>query len=142
MDTTYFADIRTAVINAVKTSKNIKHVYGHEGAEFAGIPASIVVPTDNQSEYNSSANDKLTYVFKIVTYYQIKEGGVDWEKAEEALIKVIDELTSIFRSRVVLGSACDWLTPVPSVWGYEERGAGVYRTAELTLRCIKYAPKL
>lgn len=139
---TNFKTIRAAikaVIDALISggSTTVQECWNYERSTFTGFPAVIVVPTDNEAEYGSTGNDKLVFVFKMRTYYPIEKED-DHSAAETALEAVVDELLTTFKERDVLGSACDWVEPAPSVWQYEERGEAVYRVAEITLRCIKY----
>jgi hypothetical protein len=62
------------------------------------------------------------------------------DTADIALEEALDEMLDVFSTRGALGTACDWIEPIPSVWQYEERADGTYRMAELTLRCIVYKP--
>jgi hypothetical protein len=135
---THFKDIRAAIKKVIDdNSEKISVVYNYERSTFEEFPAAIVVPTDNEAEYGSTATDRLVFVFKIRAYYPIPDEG-EHEDAEAALEEVVDELLDLFHSKGVLGSACDWVEPIPGTWFYETRGEGVYRGAEMTLRCIKH----
>lgn len=134
---TNFKSIKAAIITALGSSELIQSAYDYERSTFEGFPATIVVPTDNDAEYGSNTNDRIEFVFKVRSYYPIPDEG-EHDAAEDALTDVVDELLTLFSSRDVLGSACDWVEPAPSVWQYEERGEGVYRVAEITLKCVKY----
>lgn len=136
-----FATIRTAIINKINSAAitKIKVAYRAPRSTFSGFPAAVVEPSENEADYASTVDDKRTYAFKIRVYYPIKDEA-DLEPAELALEEALDEMLNAFSTRGALGTACEWVEPVPSVWQYEERGEGVYRMAELTLRCITYKP--
>lgn len=134
-----FQTIRTAIIDKINTLEKIQVAYRTDQATFSGFPASVVSPSENESDWSSNSDDKRIYVFKIRTYYPIKNEA-DYDEAETALEDAMDEMITAFSQRGVLGAACDWVEPVPSVWQFEQRGEGIYRMAEITLRCVKYAP--
>lgn len=132
-----FKDVRAAIKTALDALNKVAVVYDHPVATIAEIPAVIIAPSDNEADYASTGNDKVTFVFKLRAYYTIQEEG-NQETAERALEEVVDEILTSFRQRDILGSAADWVEPVPSVWEWEARGEAVYRVAEITLRCRKY----
>ena len=134
---TDFKDIRAAIVDKVDELTKVQKTYGYDPSTIEGIPAVVVSPSDNEADYGSTSNDRIVFVFKLRAYYTIeKESEAD--EAETALEEVVDEILTAFKERSVLGIACDWVEPIPSVWEYETRGEAVYRVAEVTLRCVKY----
>jgi hypothetical protein len=132
--------IRTAIINKINNDlTKIQVAYRTDRSTFSGFPAAVVSPSENEADYSSTADDRRTYAFKIRVYYPIQDES-EQDSADIALEEALDEMLDAFSTRGVLGSACEWVKPVPSVWQYEERGEGVYRMAELTLRCVTYKP--
>jgi len=121
------------VANADKVSK----VYPYERSTIEEFPAVIIAKSDNQADFGSTNNDRIEFVFKLRAYYPVPEEG-EHADAELALTEVIDQLLTIFRVKDVLGAACDWVNPVPSIWFYEVRSEAVYRVAEISLNCVKY----
>lgn len=136
-----FSTIRTAIVDKINSDDitKIQVAYKSDRSTFEGFPAAVVSPSDNEADYSSTADDKLTYAFKVRIYYPIEDEG-NQEAAELALEEAVDEMITAFSTRGVLGAACDWVKPVPSVWQYEERGEGIYRMAEITLRCVAMKP--
>lgn len=134
---TDFKDIRKAIVDKVGQLSKVQVSYGYDKSTFDGIPAVIVVPTDNEASYGSTQTDRVVFVFKLRTYYLLASES-EYSTAESALEEVVDEMLTTFRDRAVLGNVCDWVEPAPSVWEYEARGEAVYRVAEITLRCVKY----
>jgi hypothetical protein len=134
-----FSTIRSAIVTKLNGAgiTKIQVAYRSPRATFSGFPAAIVEPSENEADYSSTSDDKRVYAFKIRVYYPIKDES-DYDAAETALEGALDEMLDAFTIRGALGTACEWIEPVPSVWQYEERGEGVYRMAELTLRCIRY----
>lgn len=133
-----FSTIRTAIIDKINNDlTKIQVAYRTDRSTLEGFPAAVVSPSENEADYSSTSNDRKVYAFKIRVYYPLgKESEQD--SAEIALEEALEEMITAFSKRKVLGAACEWVEPIPSVWQYEERGESVYRMAELTLRCIKY----
>ena len=132
-----FHDIRAAIVAKLDELTKVQKTYGYDPSTIEGIPAVIVSPSDNEADYGSTSNDRIVFVFKLRAYYTIEKESEE-DEAETALEEVVDEILTAFKERNVLGSACDWVEPAPSIWEYESRGEAVYRVAELTLRCVKY----
>lgn len=134
---TNFKTIRAAIKSVIDTLTTVQETYNYERSTFAGFPVVIIAPSENEADYGSQSNDRLVFVFKLRAYYPIPDEG-EQEDSESAIEEVYDELLTTFLQRNVLGGACDWVTPVPGVWQYEQRGEGIYRVAEITLYCVKY----
>jgi hypothetical protein len=135
---TNFKNIRSSIKNIITAQADkVAIVYDYEASTFSKFPAVVVAPSENQADYGDTAKDKDTFVFKLRAYFLVKDEA-DHPRAERVLEAVVDQLLTLFRQRDVLGGACDWLTPSPSVWQYEIRGEAIYRMAEITLKAIKY----
>lgn len=134
---TNFKDIRAAIKSVIDTLTKVQVSYTYERSTFEGFPAVIIAPSENEADYGSTQKDRLVFIFKIRVFYPIPDEG-EHSDAETALEEVVDEVLTKFKSRSALGSACDWVEPAPGSWYYEERGEGVYRVAEISLRCVKY----
>lgn len=132
-----FSEIRQKIKDVLDTSGTLEKVYLTDRTRFEGFPVAVISPSENQTDYGSTAKDKRTFVFKVRLYYPITSEEKQ-ESEELALEKVVDEVIKLFNKRSVLDPACDWVRPVPSVWQYEEREGGVYRMAEINLECIKF----
>lgn len=133
-----FTAIRLKIKEKLETLSKIQVVYLTDRSSFDyGYPVAIVTPTENESDYGSTCADRMVFVFKVRLYYPITKA--DTQEADElALQGVVDDVLALFKNRGVLDPVCTWVEPAPSVWQYEERGEGVYRMAEVTLRCVKY----
>ena len=139
-----FKDIRAAIkakIIASIDKAQTDCVYGYDKMTLEGMPAIVIVPSDNEADYGSTSNDRIVFAFKVRVYYERTKED-EQGNAEVAIEEVVDQILDTFRERDVLGDVCDWLEPAPSVWGYEERGETLYRMAEITLRCIKYCQQV
>lgn len=135
---TIINDIRAEIASSIPTGSGqiFGAAYAYPKSTLAGFPAAVVIPSENEADYASTANDRAVFAFRVMIYYPMKKES-EQEKAETAVGEAVGELIKIFSPRGVL-STCDWVEPVPSVWGEAVVGEGVYRTAEVTLRCVKY----
>jgi hypothetical protein len=118
-------------------SSLFKAVYSFPKSTMDGYPAVVIMPSENEADYNSTADDRITLGFSLYIYYPIK-GEDTYELAEKAIGQCTSDLLRIFSVKGVLGEFCEWVRPVPSVWGEATVGESIYRTNTLTLKCIKY----
>lgn len=134
-----YGTIRQAIIDKINSNAitKIEVAYRTDRSEIDGYPCALVFPTENQSDYHQtgSGSNKETYFFTIRILYPFTEGQ---EEADIALEEALDELIVAFRSRNVLGSAADWVEPVPGKWGYQTRGDGQFRVGEVNIKVVKY----
>lgn len=132
--------IRTALIGLINSDaiEKIEVAYRTDVSKIDGYPCAIVFPSEHEADYHQTGagNNKETYVFTIRILYPFSTEGQ--EEADLALEEALDEMIGALRDRNVLGSAADWVEPVPGRWGYQDRGDGTMRIAELGVRCVKY----
>lgn len=103
--------------------------------EVQGYPAVIVTPSENQADYGSTAENKLSFVFDLMIYYPILAD--DREKTERAIGTAMGELLKIFSQKAGVPGTI-YTRPVPSVWGEEPGAARPYRTCRVILTCVTY----
>lgn len=134
-----YATIRQALIDLINSESvsKIQVAYRTDRSEIAGYPAALVFPSEHESDWHQTgvADRKETYTFTIRVLYPFTEGQ---EEADIALEEALDELVGVFRNSSVLGNAADWVIPVPGRWGYQDRGNGQVRVAELNIRAVVY----
>lgn len=142
-NTSMFQDVWNALVAAIENSSSkVAIVYKGDREILEKYPAAVVVPSANENDYEDTAANRMTFSFTVRLYYPL-EGGTEanYEEADDGLGDALDELLNIFLDDKVLGTAADWVIPVPSTWGYEQRGEGILRVAELTVRCRKVVAK-
>jgi len=134
-----FNDIREEVAAVITAESTLfKAVYGFPQAKLAGYPAIIVMPSENLSDYSSTSDNRLAFAFQLIMYYPIPNQTA-YEKAEIAIGECVADLLRIFSTKSPRPlTTCDWVEPAPSVWGETAVSDQPYRTATMTLRCIKY----
>lgn len=133
-----YSDIRQAIIDKINNdATTIQVAYRTNRSTLEGFPAAVVMPSDQTADWGSTARDKFTVAFTIRVYYPMASEA-DQETAELNLEQALDEMIDLFNVRAVLGTACDYVEPVPSAWGFEERSDQVYRFADINLKCVKH----
>lgn len=111
-------------------------VYPWPKATLEGFPAVIVMPSENEADYGSTESRQLTFTFNLNVYYPTTKED-EYEKTELAIGECVGELLRIFLVKHPLES-CDWVTPIPSIWGETTVGEATFRTAQVILRCVKH----
>lgn len=135
IDNTIVNNIRAEIAEKAAASDIFGAVYAYPKATLAKYPAVVVMPSDNEADYGSQSNDKLTFGFTLAVYFPLKKEA-DYEKAELAIGEAVGELLKIFSVKGVL-ETCLWVEPVPSVWGVID-GDTPYRYAQVSLKCVTY----
>jgi hypothetical protein len=134
-----YATIRQAIIDLINSEsiEKIEVAYRTDRSEISGYPAALVFPSEHEADYHQTGAgaNKEIYIFTIRILYPFTEGQ---EEADLALEEALDEMIGVLRDRNALGAAADWVEPVPGRWGYQSRGDGTMRVAELNVRCVKY----
>lgn len=111
-------------------------VYAFPKATLAKFPGVVVMPSENMADYSSTSDDKMTFAFNLNIYYPFKKES-EYEAAETGIGQAVGELLRLFMPKNAL-TTCDWIEPVPSVWGEATVGEAVFRTAQVILRCVKH----
>lgn len=138
MDLDVFNNLRQAILDKiVSTQTTIQEAYFEQRSEFEGSPAAVIGVSTNEALYNSNKADRMTFVFQIMIYIPLK-GDSDAHAVEINMGKAYWEVLNMFNKRACLGTNADIVEPLPSAWGFEERDAGIFRFAEINLRCVKF----
>ena len=129
----------------------IQEVYKYETSEFRGGPAATIVPSANESDYNTTEENVRIYAFTVRLFVN-RDVRVK-EKADEVLMTLVNSVLDDFDKYYSLsalgtdGSAIPGgaivnatgytfinIFAVPSVWGYVGR-EDEFRIAEIDVRC-------
>lgn len=131
-------NIKNAIKNVLTGLNVFNKVYDSDVSIYEdGYPVAVVYPSENDSDYGSTEADKITFVFKV-KLVSLMRTGTDQQMIDDLMYDLGDSVINAFKSRGVLGNTCDWVQPVPSIWGTEDRGDAIHRTREFTIRCKKY----
>lgn len=134
-----WSTIRSKIVDVIEDLEGspIKQVCRSERSSFTGYPAVTVSPTEDLADYHETKpnSERGTFVFTVRAYYPFVDGQ---ETADLELEKVVDVLRELFRNKKILGNVADWVAPANSVWGYQKRGDGEMRVADIKVQVIKY----
>ena len=133
-------DLRDEIAQKILAESNdteiFDSVYAFPKSTIETFPAVIVMPSENATDYGSSDHRKMQFSFHLNVYYPAAKES-EQEKTELAVGEAVGELLRIFSQKHPLNE-CDWVVPIPSVWGETTVGEATYRTATVILQCVKY----
>ena len=130
-------DIRAEIATYISAESDLfEAVYAWPKATLSGFPAVIIMPSENESDYQSTSMREVVFAFDVTVYYPTTKES-EYEKTELAMGECISDLLRIFLVKHPL-TTCDWVRPVPSLWGETTVGEATFRTAQLKLRCVKF----
>lgn len=133
-----FNDLRQAILDKiVSVETTIQEAYFEERSSFDGSPAAVVGMSSNEALYESTSLDKVTFGFQIRIFIPIVD-ETHTAEVETRMGKAYWEVLRMFKRRDVLDGLADIVRPVPSIWGFEQRGDAVYRFAEINLQCVAF----
>ena len=131
------------IINLISANiSGIQDVANYEKQPFAGYPACTVTESDNESDYETTAENRRVYAFRIRIYEQTGRalGTVDNSAAERSsrvVRELVDSFLDTFDQNYTLGSNALMVEAAPSNWGWETRENNILRFAEIVLRIHK-----
>lgn len=130
-------DIRAEIAAKIVSDSTIfGSVYAYPKATLEGFPSVIVMPSENEADYGSTNSRELTFSFHLNIFYPTNKES-EYEKTELAVGEAVGEILRIFLVKHPL-TTCDWVTPVPSIWGETTVGEATFRTAQVMLKCVKH----
>lgn len=138
MATNAFNELRQAILDKVTSEgTTIQEAYFSEQEKFNGSPAVVIGVSQNEALYNSQKTDSMTFVFNVRIYIPYTT-SVTSEQVETQMGQAYWDILTIFNKRSVLNPFCDFVEPLPSTWGFEERAGAIMRYAEINIRCRLY----
>lgn len=133
-----FNNLRQAILDLITTDETtIQEAYFEQRSSFSGSPVAVIGVSQNEALYNSTEVDRMTFVFNVQIYIPLKDDS-SAHTVETNMGKAYWEVLHMFNQRGVLDGYADIVEPIPSVWGFEERGDGIYRYCEINLRCVVF----
>jgi len=134
-----YMTIRQAIIEKVQTVSKINSVYGHGTPPAGAFPFATVEAISNDSVFEDSANNFRVYKFRVRVHYsrtRDDQSAVDLlENAEEAVLRVLDDLLSAFDYDYTLGGIVQKVDALESSLGYQELTNGPARVGEIIIKC-------
>jgi hypothetical protein len=112
-------------------SKPLRYSYDFNKTIVQGYPSAVFEPSDNTSDYSSTADNLRTYGFTIRILQEIelseKDGSID------ILGDVLEQILNAFDTDWSLGGVCVNVEALPSKWGISPDMK--VRIAEINIRC-------
>ncbi len=97
-----FQVLRPQIGTLLETLSTIHEVSNSPKVKFGGYPAAHIVPSDNESDYETTTENVRTYAFMVRVFYETKVKGV--AGALEALEKIVDSVLDLFDQEDQKGS--------------------------------------
>ena len=76
------------------TLDTIQEVSNAPKIKFSGYPAAHIVPSDNESDYETTTENVRTYAFILRVFYETKQTSL--ENAFSALEELVDSILDLF----------------------------------------------
>jgi len=129
------------IISILEANTKLSIVYNYEVGEMKGDPAVIVVPSSNESDYNTSQENIRIYAFNIKVFVKrnLPRKPEDGDRImREIVSSIIDDFDKdyYFQSGIVCPTGYTFINvfAMPSSWGYSGE-TDEYRVAEINLKC-------
>lgn len=133
-----FNNLREAILNKIESEETtIQEAHFEQRSSFEGSPAAVIGVSQNEALYHSTSRDRMTFVFQILIYIPLTAES-DQHDVEVRMGKAYWNVLKMFSQRDCLEGYAEFVEPIPSVWGFEERDAGILRFAEINLRCVTF----
>ncbi len=97
-----FSLLRPQIKTLLETISTIQEVSGTPMAQFSGYPACYVVPSENESDYETTSENIRTYAFAVRVFYETRDTGV--ADALTALESLVDTILDTFDKEDLKGS--------------------------------------
>jgi len=85
-----FEVIRNKLKNKLESIDSIQEVHAYPTETFNGFPAAVVASGRMESEFETTTENKRTYIFTIYIYQDIETKGV--EKARRIIEGTVDDV--------------------------------------------------
>lgn len=113
--------IKNKILTILQTITKIQEFYGYPVLNFNGYPAAVIVPSNQDSDYETNVDNERVYAFQLSIFQDIQEGGI--ENALNALYDLADDVLNAFDSDPVLsgislptGYTMIYVAPSISAW--------------------------
>ena len=148
-----FKTILYKINDILDANSLIQEVFKYEVEQFTGDPAAVIIPSSNESDYNTTQENVRIYAYTVRLFVNRNPKIRTKEKTDEVLMNLVDSVIDDFDKYYTLsatgtdGSSIPGggivnetgytfinVFAVPSLWGYTER-EDEYRVAEISVRC-------
>ena len=134
-----WAELKAKLKSILEANDLIQEVFDWEVGEFTGDPACTLTPSANESDYETTTENRRVYAFMIRLF--VDRGSRKDQDAEQVMIGLVDSVIDDFDKDYTLsgitqptGYTMLFVEALPASWGYVGR-ENAYRVAEITVRC-------
>lgn len=89
-----WAIIRPQIAALIDTVEKVQEIASVPKIRFDGFPAVHIVPSDNESDYETTGENERTYAWIIRVFHETKNTSI--EEAYTTLEEVVDEIIDLF----------------------------------------------
>ena len=134
--------LRPEIRTLLESETLLQEVKGFPTLKFTGYPGAYVVPSTNESDYETTTENERVYAFLVRVFYETKDGGIEnaliaLEGAVDSIMDAVDEDSYKGADRVIgvdLPAKYTYLHTyaINGEWGTIEEESLVF--TELTIR--------
>ena len=134
-----FENIRNKVKDKLKTISSIQEVQDFPTDEFGGFPAAMVTSTRLEADFQTTIENKRTYVFTVYILQEVKSQGE--KKSRRIVEKVVDDVIENFDkdqllSGISLPANESIIISYPVLSSIYTGGEGRYVVGELEIKVV------
>lgn len=131
-----FSNIKSGIVTILQNDDDLdaNSVFNYEPSisEITQDPFAVVIPSENESEFGNTAENRRNYAFLIRLFVERNSRGET--EAEDLMTAMVDRLINSFDQDITLSvSGVLFTRAAPSSWGYI-LGDKEYRTADIKLQ--------
>jgi len=132
-----FVNLNKVIKDILIASGRFADVFDYETIQFKGDPVAFVVPSENQSDYETTTENQRTYVFNVRVFVErkVKSPAETETRLRGLMDAVLDDFEksenwTLTQANLPTGYTLLVLSPTPSSWGYVDISNSTYRFAE------------
>lgn len=134
-----FKKISDKLKSLLEETNLLQNIYDYEASDISGTPCATITPSGNQSNYDTTTENRRRYAFMVRLYVSRPTGNNAEKQSEEALKELCDAVLNKFDAAHQLPNLVDqdgytflFMRATPSRWGYVGREDN-FRVAEIEL---------
>jgi hypothetical protein len=142
-----WSTLRTQVYNLINNNKStlgVREVYNYPKYTFEGYPSVNITPSDNENDYDTTADNLRQYIFIVRVFYDTKNTGMSDAisrlcTVSDAIITLADQEDRKTTTRTVAvslpsGSTYIGINAVPGTWGQLESENLIFCEVKIQVR--------
>jgi len=134
-----FSIILNKIVSILEANTLIRETFSYEVELFKGTPSAVVIPSSNESDYNTTQENIRVYAYSIKLF--VNRDKISKTKADKMLRDLVDSVIDDFDKDYTFtgienprGYTFINTFATPSLWGYSGR-EDEFRVCEINIRC-------